>query len=120
MKIRKSALEFALGVSKEVFPKEFSGLLRGNKEKIEEILFIPGTIFGENFSMQRRDLTPIDFSIIGTIHSHPGRNFHPSKEDLNFFRKVGFIHLIVCYPFLSLNDVYAFNREGNQIELEIL
>jgi proteasome lid subunit RPN8/RPN11 len=119
MKIKSSALQFALGVSRKIFPNEFSGLLRGDEKLIEEILVIPGTIFGENFSMQRRDLAPIDSTIIGTIHSHPGENFKPSRADMSFFKKLGFVHLIICYPYKSLRDVYAYDREGKRIELEV-
>ena len=119
MKIRKTALDFALGVSREIYPREFSGLLRGSEKQIEEILVLPGTIFGENFSVQRRDMAPLDSSIIGTIHSHPGENSSPSRADLKFFKKLGQVHLLICYPHHSLEDVYAYNREGEKVKLEV-
>ncbi|MEM2918986.1 MAG: Mov34/MPN/PAD-1 family protein [Candidatus Altiarchaeota archaeon] len=120
MKIRKSALEFALNASKNFYPKEFSGLLRGNKKEIKEILILPGTIFGENFSMQRRDMVPIDKTIIGSIHSHPGKNFLPSNEDLKFFKRTGILHIIVSYPYESIEDVHAYDQNGTPVNLEIL
>ncbi len=120
MKIKKNTLDFVLGVAKKIYPREFSGLLRGSEELIEEILVLPGTIFGENFSLQRRDMTPLDSSILGTVHSHPGRNPSPSRADLKFFRKVGEVHLIICYPYNSLDDVYSYTREGKPRELEVV
>jgi len=119
LKIKESALKFALIASKKLYPREFSGLLRGRENLIEEILVMPGTIYGKNFSMQRMDMKPIDSSIIGSVHSHPGRNFYPSNEDLNFFRKFGFIHLILAYPYESIRNVKAYDKFGNEIKLEI-
>ena len=120
MKIRKSALDFALGVSRGIYPKEFSGLLRGDDGIIEEILMLPGTIFGENFSIQRRDMAPIDSSVMGTVHSHPGTNFNPSRADLKFWKKLGEVHLIISYPYQSLINVHAHDRNGKKIRLEVI
>jgi proteasome lid subunit RPN8/RPN11 len=117
MLIKRNVLEFLLGVSREAYPKEFTGLLRGSSQMIEEALIIPGSIFGENFASIRHDMTPIDSSIIGSVHSHPGNSFAPSKADLNFFNKTGFIHLILRYPYKSLGDVAAYDNMGNRMEL---
>jgi len=120
MKIKKSALQFVLGAARNVYPKEFSGLLRGTKEQIEEVLIIPATVYGDTFSMQRRDMVPIDRTIIGSVHSHPGRNFSPSQEDLRFFKKSGFVHLIVSYPYNSIENVHSYDANGKFVKLESL
>jgi len=117
MFIKKDVLEFILGVSMEIYPKEFGCLLRGDNSVITEALIIPGSVFGENFNIQRMDMKPIDSTIIGSAHSHPGDTGAPSRADLKFFNKFGVIHLILRYPYRSLEDVFAYNRDGKPVEL---
>lgn len=120
MKIRWNTLEFILGVSREFHPNEFGGLLRGKGDTIEEVLVIPASTYGKGFVTTRRDMVPIDHSIIGSVHSHPGHGFKPSNADLRFFKKLGFIHLIVRYPYKDIEDAAAYDREGKGIHLEVL
>ncbi len=117
--IRREALEFMLGVSREVYPKEFSGLLRGTKELIVEVLIIPGTRAGDGFATIPLYMKPIDYSIIGSVHSHPGRDFRPSKADLRFFGKTGFVHLILKQPYSGIQDIAGYDAHGNRIELGV-
>jgi len=118
-KIKKSAFEFILGLSREVYPKEFTGLLRGNGNMITEILVIPATIYGDGFASIRLDMVPIDKSIIGSVHSHPGYSDKPSLADLRHFKKTGWIHLILRYPYSGINDITLYNNNGEKIELEV-
>ncbi len=117
--IKRDALEFILGVSREVYPKEFSALLRGTKETIGEVLIIPGTVFGNRFASTPLYRKPIDYSIIGSVHSHPSSSFKPSGADIRFFSKTGFVHLILRKPYRSIEDVAAYDKQGNRIELSI-
>ncbi|RLI89642.1 MAG: hypothetical protein DRO62_01160 [Candidatus Altiarchaeales archaeon] len=117
MLIKRNVLEFILGVSRKTYPKEFTGLLRGGPEIIEEVLLIPGSLFGENFATIRLDMKSIDPSIIGSVHSHPGNSFTPSKADLRFFNKTGFVHLILKYPYKGIRDVAAYDNMGYRVEL---
>jgi len=71
MQIKKDALNFILGVSGEVYPNEFGGMLREENDIITEVLIIPGTTFGDSFTSTPLYMLPIDFSIAGSIHSHP-------------------------------------------------
>jgi proteasome lid subunit RPN8/RPN11 len=119
MRIKKTALEFILGVSRKTYPKEFTGLLRGGPEIVEEALLIPGSLFGENFASIRFDMKPIDSSIIGSVHSHPGNSFTPSKADLRFFNKTGFIHLILKHPYKDIRDVAAYDAMGDRVKLVV-
>jgi len=119
-RIKKSVLESALTASRELHPREFSGLLRQENGVITEILLVPATTFGEGFSQTRFDMIPIDRSVAGSIHSHPAENFKPSKQDLHYFGKIGKIHLIVKYPYGSPADIAAYDREGNRIELMVV
>ncbi|RLI86539.1 MAG: metalloprotease [Candidatus Altiarchaeales archaeon] len=120
MKIKKDTLEFILGVSKKFHPNEFGGLLRGKNDIIEEVLIIPASTFGKKFVTTRFDMIPIDYSIIGSVHSHPGHRFKPSNADIRFFKKTGSVHLIVRYPYRGIEDVAAYDRDGKKIDLEVL
>lgn len=111
-------MEFILGVSSNIYPKEFTGLLRGTEKQIDEVLVIPGSVFGESFATTRFNMIPMDSSIIGSIHSHPGNSFRPSKTDLRFFKKLGSVHLILKKPYKSLQDIAAYDREGNRISFK--
>jgi proteasome lid subunit RPN8/RPN11 len=120
MYIKKDALDFILGVSGEVYPNEFGAMLRAEKDTITEVLIIPGTTFGDSFTSTPMDMIPIDASIIGSFHSHPGKSFSPSDEDINFFGHTGKIHLIARYPYRNINDVAAYNYKGERIPLELI
>ena len=117
--IKRDVLEFILGVSREVYPKEFSALLRGTEDAIGEVLIIPGTVFGNRFATTPLYRAPIDYSIIGSVHSHPARNFAPSRADIRFFGKTGFVHLILRQPYRNIEDVAAYDKQGNRIELDV-
>ena len=118
MKIKKDALDFILGVSRRFYPDEFGGLLRGRSDVIEEVLVIPASTYGRDFVTTRFDMVPIDHSIIGSVHSHPTHEFRPSRADKEFFRKIGFVHLIARSPYRGVEDIAAYDREGKRINLE--
>ena len=119
MHIRKEALELILGVSREIYPNEFGGLLRGKDDVIEEVLLIPGSTFGDRFASTRSDMIPIDHSIIGSVHSHPSNSFKPSEADLRYFKRIGGIHLIVKKPYINIEDIAAYDRDGKRISLKL-
>lgn len=120
MQIKKDALNFILGVSGEVYPNEFGGMLREENDIITEVLIIPGTTFGDSFTSTPLYMLPIDFSIAGSIHSHPNSSFSPSREDLVFFGKTGKVHLIARYPYRDINDVAAYSKTGKRIPLHVI
>jgi proteasome lid subunit RPN8/RPN11 len=62
-------------------------------------------------------MLPIDFSIVGTVHSHPSRNLKPSPTDLNHFW--GSILMIIGFPFANETNVAVYNREGEKLTLKI-
>ena len=120
MKIKEEALAFILGVSRKYYPSEFGGMLRGRNDVIEEILVIPATTYGDGFVETRMDMIPIDHSIIGSVHSHPGPNFRPSAADLKFFEKTGPVHLIARSPYETIADIAAYDRSGKRISLSVV
>jgi proteasome lid subunit RPN8/RPN11 len=121
-KIKKKCLDLILESSKSIHPKEFGGLLRvdeKNKNVISEIVLLPGTVFGESHAIFKLHMQPIDFSVVGTVHSHPGPNAIPSNADLQLFRKHGKIHIIAAVPF---NDTSwkAYNYNGKETYIEVV
>ena len=120
IKIKRNALELFLQASRNLYPREFICLLRGNKDIIEEIVMLPLSTYGNGFSSIRWDLVPLNMDIIGTAHSHPGNSYKPSRADLNLFPRIGKIHLIAKYPYKSKNDVAAFDSYGRMMDLEII
>ena len=119
-RILKGALDFLLAASRNVFPREFTGQLRIEDGVVTDVIVTPKSIYGEGFALTRFDMIPIDHSIKGSVHSHPGQSFLPSDADINFFGKKGEVHLIVKYPYDSVKDVAAYNHKGERVSLEVV
>ena len=117
--IGKAALEFALGVSRELYPREFMGLLRGKGDEISEILVLPASLWGEGFAQIHDMHVPMDKSIIGSIHSHPSGSNRPSDQDLVEFGRSGKIHLILKHPYRSIGDVACFATDGKRLDITV-
>lgn len=121
-KIKKECLELIFECAKSNFPNEFGGLLRLDsdiKNTISELVVLPGTISGESHAIFQLHMLPIDFTIIGTVHSHPSPLARPSKADLELFNKFGKIHIITAKPF----DYFswgAFNYIGKEVNITII
>lgn len=62
-------------------------------------------------------MLPIDFSIVGTVHSHPPGSLTPSVGDLN--HSFGRLILIVASPYESQENMAAYNREGKKLTLHV-
>jgi proteasome lid subunit RPN8/RPN11 len=117
--ISKTALEFALGVSRELYPREFMGLLRGKDDHISEILILPATIWGEGFAQMHGMHIPADKTIIGSVHSHPSGDNMPSDTDSMEFGRSGSIHLILRHPYRSIMDVACYDSEGRRLDITV-
>ncbi len=121
-KITHSCLSLIFESAKETYPKEFAALLRAYpeaKDTISELVLLPGTISGDAHAIFRMHMRPIDFSIVGTIHSHPSTSWFPSQADLQLFRKYGRIHIIVAYPF-NENSWGAYDYTGSPVEVKVI
>jgi proteasome lid subunit RPN8/RPN11 len=118
-RIRKVALEFALGVSRELYPREFMGLLRGRGDTILEILVIPDTTWGEGFAQVQEMHIPMDRTIVGSVHSHPTADNRPSDDDLAYFGGRGKTHLIIGWPYRVIADVACYGSDGERKELTL-
>jgi len=121
-RIKRKTLDFILESAKSAFPNEFGGLLRvdlDERNTINEIVILPGTISGDSHAIFRLHMLPIDFSIVGTVHSHPSISFHPSDADKLFFRKYGKIHIVAAYPFTS-NSWKSYDYDGNEVDMIVI
>jgi len=120
--IKKDTLNFIFECAKSNYPKEFGGLLRvdsDEKTTIIEIVILPGTISGDSHAIFQLHMLPIDFSIIGTCHSHPSLSFNPSDADMFLFRKYGRVHIVVAYPFDN-SSWQAYNNNGEKIDISVI
>jgi proteasome lid subunit RPN8/RPN11 len=121
-KIKRECLNLIFECAKSSFPHEFGGLLRVDdevKDTISEVVIIPGTISGDSHAIFQMHMRPIDFSIVGTVHSHPSPFARPSEADLHLFGKYGKVHIIAAMPF-SGKAWKAYNHSGEKIEIEIV
>ncbi len=64
---------------------------------------------------KEKNVIKITGLIIPPFSTHPSRSNKPSLEDLNHF--FGLVSLIICYPY-EVQDMAAFDRNGNDIDLE--
>jgi len=119
MKILRETLEFICEACRNVYPHEFAGFLRSENDVITEVLLSPKGLSGDYGAVVYPSLLPLDSSIVGTVHSHPGRVAYPSLEDVRFFEKFGNIHIIVRYPF-GTEDAFFFDSKGQRIEAEVV
>jgi proteasome lid subunit RPN8/RPN11 len=121
-KITKKCLELICECSKSEYPNEFGGLLRVDPDKkdiIDELVILPGTVSGESHAIFRMHMKPVDFNIVGTVHSHPSRSPNPSSADLQLFQKNGKIHIIIAYPY-DFSSWKAFYIDGTEIDINII
>ena len=106
--------------AKSCYPNEFLCMVRQEDGVINEMVLLPGTVFGDSHSFLSEWMSPIDFSIAGTAHSHPGYSNEASDEDLSLFANMGGIHFITCQPY-DRTSWKAYNSKGEEItDLEII
>lgn len=120
-KIKRSCLDIILEGAKSIYPNEFGGLLRVDtqeKHVIVELILLPGTVSGGSQALFKLHMLPIDFSIIGTVHSHPSGIPLPSQADLALFDRYGKMHIIVASPFND-RSWKAYDYTGREIAVTI-
>ncbi len=120
--IQRSVILSLLEYAKACHPKEGILLLRGKASNdrilIYEVEIPPLAVHGYNFSNFPLNMLPIDFSIVGTAHSHPSGILKPSTGDLNNY--YGRIMIIVAYPYSSEENVAMFDSEGYPKNFEVM
>ena len=107
--------------ARRLYPREAILLLRGEKKKnliqVSELVVPPLATYGRSFANIPLHMLPMDFSIVGTVHSHPSGNLTPSTTDFNHF--FGNILIIVGFPFADERNVAVYNRNGEKLTLQI-
>jgi proteasome lid subunit RPN8/RPN11 len=122
-KITKKCLELITESSKSNYPQEFGALLRvdrADKNLITEVVLLPGTISGDSHAIFRLHMLPVDYSIVGTIHSHPSSIARPSEADLDLFNHFGKIHIIVGVTPFGDVSWRSYDYMGRDVPIEII
>jgi proteasome lid subunit RPN8/RPN11 len=122
-KITRKCLELIFESSKSNFPQEFGALLRVDrvdKKTIIEVVLLPGTISGDSHAIFYLHMLPIDYSIVGTVHSHPSSIARPSDADLDLFNHFGKIHVIVGVSAYGDVSWRAYDYAGRDVTIDIV
>jgi len=119
--LAKQLFQAILEGARNLYPREVILLLRGRKGRnLIEItdLVVPHLAnYGRGFADIKLHMMPMDFSIMGTVHSHPSGNLTPSPTDLNHF--LGVVLMITAYPFADEKNIAIYNRDGEKLTLQI-
>ncbi len=119
--ISQELLNTILEGAKQLYPRESFLLLRGKKSKgiisISDLIIAPFAVHGRGFASYPTHMLPMDFSIVGTVHSHPSGNTHPSSVDLNHL--FGRILMIVGYPYADERCVAVYGADGEKLPLNV-
>ncbi len=121
VQIKYSIFNSILESARASYPQEAILLLRGKARKgiieISDLVIPPLATHGTGFSSFPAYMLPMDFSLIGTVHSHPSGVAKPSVADLN--HSFGRIIMIVAYPFVGKENVAVYNHLGEKFELQL-
>ncbi|NLD65587.1 MAG: peptidase [Crenarchaeota archaeon] len=120
--IKREILEAIFEGARHLYPRETILMLRGKKSKdiiqINDLIIPPLATYGEGFASYPFHLLPMDFSLVGTVHSHPSGDKTPSDVDLNNF--FGRVMMIVGFPYMTDQDVVAYNWSGEKLPILIV
>jgi proteasome lid subunit RPN8/RPN11 len=122
-KITKECLSLIFESSKSNFPQEFGALLRVDrvqKHTIIEVVLLPGTISGDAHAIFRLHMLPVDYSIVGTVHSHPSSITRPSDADLDLFNHFGSIHIIIGVSVYGEVSWRAYDYTGQEASIDVV
>jgi proteasome lid subunit RPN8/RPN11 len=121
VEVPKDILDAIYSGAKQLYPRESFLLLRGKKSKgvikITDLVLAPFAVHGRGFAHFNPYMFSGDFSIVGTVHSHPSGNITPSHVDMNYF--FGRILMIVGYPFEGLRCMAAYDCNTEKLPITI-
>ena len=120
--IPSELLETILEGARQFYPRESFLILRGKKSKdvirVSDLVVAPSAVHGRGFASYSAHMLPMDFSVVGTVHSHPSGNIRPSYVDLNHM--IGRILMIVGYPFMDERNVAVYGSDGETLALNVI
>jgi proteasome lid subunit RPN8/RPN11 len=120
--LARSVINGILNYSKGAYPDEAILLLSGKNDRerttIDGIEVPPLAIHGKSFSEFPLHMLPMDFSLMGSAHSHPSGVLKPSVPDMNNF--YGRLMIIVAYPYETESDLAVFNSRGDRVKYEVV
>ena len=121
IQIPKDIIDTIYEGAKELYPRESFLLLRGKKSKgtikITDLVLAPFAVHGEGNVHFNPYMFSGDYSLVGTVHSHPSGNISPSHVDMNYF--FGRILMIVGPPFEGQRCVAAYDSNAERLPIEI-
>jgi proteasome lid subunit RPN8/RPN11 len=117
--ITTDCLHLIMEASRSTHPREFAGLLSAEKGVISEVVILPGTISGSAHAIFQLHMAPVDFSLVGTVHSHPSYSSLASDADIELFRKYGRVHIIIAQPYME-DSWRAYTGQGEEFHLDII
>jgi proteasome lid subunit RPN8/RPN11 len=121
VQIPQDILDTIYAGAKELYPRESFLLLRGKKHKgtikITDLVLAPFAVHGEGFAHFNPYMFSGDFSLVGTVHSHPSGNNSPSHTDMNYF--FGSILMIVGYPYEGRKCVAVYDSNAEKLPIEV-
>jgi proteasome lid subunit RPN8/RPN11 len=117
--IEREVLEMISQAARDTYPREFAAAMRAEKGVIHELVLLPGSISSDYSATFPTFNLPIDLSVVGSVHSHPGPSNRPSEEDLHLFGTFGSTHIITCVPF-DMRSWRCYDRGGQPVDLEVL
>jgi proteasome lid subunit RPN8/RPN11 len=121
VEVPQDILDAIFAGAKELYPRESFLLLRGKKRngviRITDLVLAPFAVHGEGFAHFNPYMFSGDFSLVGTVHSHPSGNVRPSHVDLNYF--FGRILMIVGFPYEGKSCIAVYDGNGEKMPLQI-
>lgn len=118
--IERGVLRDVMELARDAHPREVILLLRGSRDRdevrVKELLFPPFGHGGRGFASFPAHMLPIDFTIVGTAHSHPSGNLTPSVGDMhNFYGRV----MVIVGPPFALDSVAAYRKGGERLPVDV-
>jgi proteasome lid subunit RPN8/RPN11 len=119
--VEKGLLGEMLMFAKDRHPKEAVLMLRGSVKKesitVTDYLFPPFATTNSISASYPIHMLPIDFSIVGTAHSHPSGSLQLSAQDMNNI--YGRISMVMGFPY-GLEDVAAYNKQAERLLVSLI
>jgi len=114
--MEREAFQGLCNLSKARHPLETVVLLRGQKTGegylVTEFLLPPWGFGSRGFASFNPLALPIDFSILGTAHTHPQGPLRPSRVDLqNFYGRI----MMILGPPYDESSVAVYDKGGRSL-----